>query len=448
MVFDIQAALKRIASVFGQTDEQAPAPTGDDGLLPGQIAGALQPQPYASVTEWPEDVLATIRYRQSTSYREVSRALGIKGGAAAAFEHLRETPRPGLTPEQFRDYMGWQSLFSDEELEAAKQTIADSDAAEPELPQFDLEDDLVRQRWFRIQNVLEEQALRHVGQPLHMLPYIATLPEGDINARVVPTLDGDNYVIFYDHGMMRYLRDFAALACWVAPPIDPVALLDDRAIAQLPRSHTLPPGTIDVCLNTLRRYIYEGTPEADAPYVSPPEWNRHLFVPVFQNMLSFVVAHEQGHVRLGHFATNRFGPVPEGEADGNAAFLISYQSMLGGQSWSVPFWCADLALIAFRMLDHALCVLEHGKTGLPWKDEIYPAPEERRTSLTNYVPDDIPDISRLATGSLIGMNNSLFAMVEEQVTLFLVSDYTKGLRPSPLWNGRVRRTWGRAAQTP
>ncbi|WP_422038403.1 hypothetical protein [Roseibium sp.] len=445
---DTQAALKRIASVFGSTSDQAHAPTGDDGLLPGQIAGALQPHPYPSMTEWPEDVLTTIRYRQATSYREVSRALGIEGGAAAAFERLRETPRPGLTPEQFRDQMGWQSLVSDEELEAAKQTIAEADAAEPKLPKFALEDELVRQRWFRIQTVLEEQAMRHVGQPLHLLPYIATLPEGDINARVVPTLDGDNYVIFYDHGMMRYLRDFAALVCWFVPPIDPKALMDDRAITQLPRSHTFPPGAIDMCLNTLRRYIYEGTPEANAPYVPVPQWNRHLFVPVFQNMLSFVVIHEQGHVRLGHYATNRFGPSPETEADGNAAFLISYQAMLGGQSWSVPFWCVDLALIAFRMLDNALCVLEHGRPGLRWKDEKYPAPEERRIMLRDYVPGDIPEVSRLATGCLIGMNNSLFAMAEDQITLFLVSDYMKGLRPSPMWNGRIRRTWGRASQTP
>jgi len=418
-------------------------------LLPGQIAGTLQPTPYPSRTDWPQDVIDLIEDEQGDAYRKLARMRQLKGGAEAAFDLIAEKPKPTIDRETFRREEEPGTIFNPENYANTQSDLM----IEQRMPllSLTLEDPLVRRRWWNTYHWLEERCRSGWGVELHLNPYIATLPYWDFNARVHPTRKNKNQVLFFDYGLSRYLLEFAALACWIVPPFPPLGHLNDQNICRITGPHTIPYPAIAQFHQFFDTYATDGFHDMNTPLMPLPLYNAHIYQLVLANMFAFIMAHEQSHIRLGHFANERFGREPENEADGNAAFLISALADANGESWAFPFWCADLVLIAFRMLDRKLSVMSHNTPDLAWINPHYLEPEDRRRNLRNFVPGDIHPISIQATGNLLGMNDSLFKLPEEQTVYAAVWGNSPEVRksyegmvkfdPSPLWRKRVNGTY-------
>jgi hypothetical protein len=389
--------------------------------------------------DWPQDVLDAIEYRQETAYRKAADLLGF-AGPHEAFALLAEKPATGLSPEEFRRLIGWETFLSGEAWEQTKLKIKEADEREVRPSATRWEDVRVRQRWIGLQQDLSERFLDTFGSPLNMSPYLATLPAGDINARVSQSFSGDHLIIFLEHGLHRYFIDFACLVASTVPPITPATLLSDEALQKIKGPWTIPFQGSSQFSETLLTYVFRGTPSLNQERIHIPSYNRALYIWVLLYMSQFVLLHEQAHISLKHFAKRRFGHEVEIEADVSATGALSSLNSARGFSWALPFWAADLALLAFKILDTALGVAAHGWGPKWWISRDYPTPDERRKRLREHVPPDAPAAGRAALGNLLGMTDSLFGKIEDLHMPFVLLAHRKGHRPSPLWRERINRS--------
>jgi hypothetical protein len=389
---------------------------------------------------WPQNVLDTIEYRQETAYRRAADLLGLSGGPDEAFAVLCEKPTVELSPEQFRAIIGWEDQLVGKDWDNTKISIEKANARDPRPPSTRWEDTRVRQRWIGLQQDLAEK-FKAIGVPYEMSPYVATLPSGDINARVSQSFGSDDLIIFLDNGLLRYLLDFACLVAWAVPPIPVDVLLSDDALRKVKGPYTMPTEASNQFTATLSTYIFKGTPNLNEEIRSVPHYNVGLFYWLIVKMASFVLMHEQAHISLQHFSHRRFGHDVETEADVAAvAALSSLHHVMG--SWAVPIWAADLVLVAFKLLDTGLGVAAHGWGPKLWINQNHPPPEDRRRRLrTNLkVPPDVAEVAQDALANLLGMNDALSQTMEDIQMPFISIARGWGDQPSPLWKERIDRS--------
>lgn len=387
---------------------------------------------------WPRSVLETIDYRQEVALRKAADLLGLPG-PDAAFEALSERKKKGVSPEQFRALRGWQDHLKGEAWERTKRDLRAHMATPLAASSPRFEDVVARDRWLRVREKIIRKR-RAVGvASADPVPYVATLPSGDLNAVVTRCLDGEHEILFFERGLSRYLTDFALVVSWIMPPFPTDARWNDAALATIRPRYTMPPQSSRYLLATLGGYLGDGMPGRHAPKIALPRHNAHLFVDVLLGMFEFVFLHEQAHVTLGHVAERRRGHDVEFEADRHAVAVMSRLERRRDFSSPFAFWTADLLLRAFTIFDTALGILAFGAATKYWISKTHPDPYERRRVLAKALPQN-GGLRTAAARNLMDMNDAVFGRMDEIVLPMVLTLRQSGMQPSPLWRGRIARS--------
>jgi len=271
--------------------------------------------------------------------------------------------------------------------------------------------------------------------------FLASLPSGDMNARISPVPKTKQMVLFFEQGLFYFLHDFAALASWAAPDLPPTGFTDD-VLAAIHQKHTMPLQASELFASSLYSYVVEGNPGAGSPRVPQPEGNAFLAEVLFIWMIKFVFLHEFAHITNGDLAKQDLGREAawkcEYSADASATGFLTKVSRRT-DNWGLAFWACDLVLIAFNFLDRALALFEFGGD-IKWISETHPQSIERRRALHASVPPEVPHLARKAGGNLWAMDEALFQRLWEIAVPQFLYARSRGARPSPLWSERIGRS--------
>jgi hypothetical protein len=263
-----------------------------------------------------------------------------------------------------------------------------------------------------------------------------------VNARVFTVSQAKQPVFFFDQGLLPFLRDFAALASWAAPELPPQDFTD-AALAAIPHRHTMPLQASKLFTSSLGSYVVEGNPGTGSPRVPRPAGNPFLMEILFLWMMKFVFLHEFAHIELGHLGKQDTNGEAsrrcEYDADAFAAWILTELSKRT-DTWALAFWACDLTLIAFNLLDRALALFEFGGKKINWISETHPDPIERRRALHASVSPEVSDRARKAGGNLVAMDKALFQRLWEVASPEFLLAHSHGVRPSPLWSKRIKRS--------
>lgn len=392
-----------------------------------------------SVPTPPDDeTRAFIQGQQEREYRKLSLAMGLGADPRASCERITRPPMPveHATPGTTESIGGLSAAMS-AQLRAGVADLHQRYYALGVPTPF--ED---RNQYPMMAMMLDElQATfgRH-GGAIVPSPAVATLPSGEVDARVIVAPRSGVPVVFFEQGLFHYLGDFAWLMGWALPPIPVEALSADLALTGLPHSYTMPPEAPQYFASSLNAYVVSGTP-LDTPTPIPrPAHNLPVAAVLLSLMQRFVMAHELSHIKRGHLDQPP-SMEQEYEADAWGMAFITRETLDVG-SWGLGFWACDLALTALHFLYLAIGIGQFGDAEPQWISPTHPDPLSRRNRLRRYwAADDLPPFAVAAAGELCGMSDGLLANLWQWTTALLMAFHHKGARPSPLWKGLIGHTF-------
>jgi len=354
----------------------------------------------------PPEVQHFIRSEQERGYRSLALKLGLGADPQKAYERL--TGPPGSTESH--------SPYEDP-------------------------------RRFQLMNMIlgsVQRAILSSGEPpLDPEPVFASLPSGDVNARVSIEPKTGIPVMFVEQGLFQYFYDFCHLIGWMVPPLTPRHLADDQAIIGMERRYTMPMGASASFIGSMGSYTFEGTPlRAGAQRVSRPDHNLQLCMILLTLMERFVLAHEMAHIKLGHLKDSPDAD-QEYAADAASLGLVLYMVPGEGVSWGIGFWACELALVAMNLLYRSIGIGEFGGSKLRWIDLSHPDPLKRRERLrTIWLEDRLPQDGIEAARVLCGMSDALIQRLWEMASAGLVLAHEEqNVRPSPMWRDLIDATY-------
>jgi hypothetical protein len=389
--------------------------------------------------EWPAPVMEAIDDRQERAYWAAADLLDLPG-PDAAYKALSESKK-SASMEEFRATLGWENALTGEEWERTKARTEAYMARPLAPPSTRFEDASSRDRWLSVREKITMDSER-VGAPrMEIVPHLATLPSGDLNAVVTRCHEGAHEIIFFERGLERYLRDFALLVCWMVPPMPEDFLWNDRGLALIRGPYTMPPQSSQYFLSTLGAYLGGGTPFQNQMNTALPGHNAHLFIFLTLGLFEFVLMHEQAHVTLGHVAERRRGHEVELEADRHAARVLAKLAQDSDRSRAFSLWTSDLALRALSIFDEAMGTLAFGIGPKWWLSQTHPDPHSRRAAFREAVaPHEVHDISDAALDNLLKMGDALLGRIEEMTWPSMAWARRRGMTLSPLWRARLERS--------
>ena len=385
---------------------------------------------------WPPDVRQFVQDAQEKAYRRLAVALGVGSDPAQAFARFN----PGLPPFD---------LIAPKRSEAAMQMIS----AEKDQEHFNNSAAAFYERYAAVRPptayepassyailLMTYDALQGLWEtPEIRKPCLASIASGDLNACITIEASTQTPIIFFEQGLMRFLRDFALLIAWATPPLAPEDMTDAR-LARMPQKYQMPFVASGSFVGSISAYVLDGTPISNPTPIPSPEHNLFVASMMTTFMERFVMAHELAHLALGHLHRD---PTMEQEfeADARALVTLSALSRASGLSWGMSMWACDLALSCLHILDHAISVVVFGGNKPGWKSPTHPDFYSRRLRLRNSLGTLVPDapaegLRTLRT--LIAMSDATLQRLWEFCLAPLLMAYQAGKRPSPLWNDRIR----------
>jgi len=332
---------------------------------------------------------------------------------------------------------GIRDKFTPEQWKDVERKIAELNATpriDPALTRF--EDPKTYRMMTEFRAMIMDRAEK-VGCPIDFPPFLATLPSGDVNARIVQVPGSKQPVLFFEQGLVQFLIDFAALVSWVMPVL-PMENLNDWVLGAIPTPRTIPADGLRFFTASLRSYVVDGNPAAGSLMVPPRPENDFLHMVLFKQMMKFVFLHEFHHLDLGHLQLKDTSTAAsygcEFEADIAAARFLAGTL---GNGWALSFWACDLVLIAFNLLDQALGVYAFGDYNTQWISETHPSATSRREFLLARVGAGVANGSLAAGRHLYQMNETLFDRLWEMIVPEFAKEHMSGVRPSPMWSEKI-----------
>jgi hypothetical protein len=396
-------------------------------------------------TGWTQVTRDRVESKQREAYRVLGDKLGISGTPLEIQRKLFRTVTPPAGPDDvdLSRLPGYAS-FTSAQLKQFNASIQKSylDALQMQLP-TPYEDRLRYPIILTVFNAVH-QAMRREGRVIEPQPVVATLPLGDVNAIIEDVPGGGAKVVYLDQGLIQFIVDYAAVVAWAIPSLSEQELTDDRAMARLPNTHTMPFQASSLFSSSLYAYVLSGTPVTEPSQMQAPHFNHFATVTLTLNMLRFVIAHELRHAEAGDhpvYGKNKANQAREYDADRSGAALVCKMTSDEGASSSVGYWACDLVLCIFNILYRALGVLKFGDVKLTWVNKDYPDPLSRRNRLKEIARDEIltdPSPLRLAVvGQLCGMTEVTIQKLWELSGWMLVRANNQGAQLSPIWTDQV-----------
>lgn len=393
---------------------------------------------------WTARVREFVEGQQERAYRRLADDLGLDGDARRAYARLaKPVPPASRMAQRSRDDLeAYRPLPEGLGLDAFNTTamrLYERYRLRP--PPTPYEDPTRYPLLEMLADALWDE-LGAVDRQPDVRPIVATMPTGDVNARILGVPGADRPVVFVEQGLFAFLHTMAVVVAWVTPPIR-LDDLSDARLAMLPGRHTIPFQAPHLFGTALKAYAIEGSLEGLGP-IPKPEGNVGMAMALFAQMQRFALAHEFAHFRLGHFgrqaATWQESFEREHEADLDAAHAVAAIARRACNAWAMGVWGSELTLLAFNLLDRALAILEFGPQRLAWTSRTHPQPVERRKRLHDTMPDGGTALGRAAAEGLYRMDEAIFQRLWDMVHLDFVLLHKQGVRPSPIWRERLRRS--------
>lgn len=270
-------------------------------------------------------------------------------------------------------------------------------------------------------------------------PVLATLPSGDVEARITEEPTTGTQIVFFEQGLFLFFYDFAKLMAWASPPLRDDQLNDDAALGQVPRKYTMPTATSAFFAGCLNAYAMSGSPLGSNTPIPEPTHNLALAIRLAEYMSRFVLAHELVHILAGH--GGKHTPELEYEADANSVLLVTTLADKFHGSWALGYWGAELALIALNFLYRAIAILTYGNDSVTWINPTHPDPLARRQNLRSiWLNPRSPKDGVAAARDMCGMTEALLQRLWELGSAVLLLEYQDGKRASPRW-GKTGQYW-------
>lgn len=408
----------------------AQTPAGADALPSG-------PRP------WPAEARTYVEDVQEREYRRVAGVLDLGSDPRAAYQRLsRRAVANGITVQALKENLGAELAFTPEEWEQiGKDVLRLQERYLSAAPPTRYEDQsryaVVSLMFDRMQDALADE-----GRAIAPRPLLATLPSGNVNANALTVPFTNISVIFFEQGLFQFLYDFAMVAGWAIPPLTRQQLTSDRELRNIPSSpYTMLYQASEFATASLYAYSVAGTPLATPEPPARPAHNLLLAYMMLQQMQRFALAHELGHLALGHLGAQP-SMQDEYDADGFALRLACDLARRDFGSWAVGYWAADLMLVALNCFYRALTRLAFGNREVKWISVTHPDPLARRDALqdTKLVPNAPVSGVRAAIG-LRAMTDAIFPRLLSISLLALDEHYNSGARTSPMWNDLIAKTF-------
>lgn len=383
---------------------------------------------------WPPAAQRFIADEQERAFFNLARAMNL-GSAEEAYRQITGStmPREHISVDKFERDLG-RELSVEERRQAEEFALATYNTYFGSPLPSAYEDPNAYPLLLMIFDRFQ-QNLATGGRALEPSAIVATLPSGAVNARIINDSAIGVPVVFFERALFRFLKTFALLVGWAAPPIP---LNDAEIMRQDWQQYMVPSEASRYFGDALATYIINGTPHEQS--VPMPPSNAITVTTILDLMERFVLAHELAHVNLGHLARPRMSH--EFEAD-SAALIAVTESAVQYGSRAVGIWSCDLALGAFEFLYRGLSVLAFGITGVqsPWISKTHPHMFLRRLNLRSRAArmtrEAYPTTRRAAehlwTESDIRLEN-----LWKTTAGLLLDARTRGERPSALWNDEIR----------
>ena len=278
-----------------------------------------------------------------------------------------------------------------------------------------------------------------LGAPALPHPFLATLPSGEVEARITEEPATKTPIVFFEHGLFSFFYDMAKLMAWASPTLTEEQLTDDTALARIKRLTTMPPRASEYFAASLYAYAVSGSPVATSSPIPEPSHNPGVSIRLLNHMERFVMVHELAHVRERHVDRPQ-SPTLEYEADALGVSLVTTLADVHHGSWAVGYWGAELALVALNLLYRAIGLFTFGANRLTWISPTHPDPLSRRENLRGiWLNSRSPEAGVAAAREVSGMTEALFTRLWEIALPAFLTGYQGGQRASPRWRKTAER---------
>jgi hypothetical protein len=418
----------------------------------------VQP-PGQAAAPWTEEACEFVRNRQEDEYQTLAGKLNLGNDPKKAYEKLSGPVMPidYVSADKFIEAFGDAGVLLGEHARAyahASITKMYQHYWSLALPtEYESQD-----RYSSMMLTFESlrNALNKKACCLDAIPLLASLPTGDVNARVLAVPSTGCPVLFFEQGLFRFFHDFAKALSWAFPPISPLQMYDDKAIRQMRTRYTMPEQASRDFTVVLGSYVSEGSTTGISHLINVAPYNRLLAGGLLQAMEWFIMGHELAHLVLGHLEPSNLTDnrdelwEREYEADLFSVELLIEIAKSDGADWAFNFWACDVALTLFICLYRAIALLEFGPNEPRWVSRTHPDPASRRLRLRQAVQNEKYSWQgRLrsglgmgtAAGALCGMSNALLQRLYEMMALEFLIAHQRKVRPSPIWKNVVAHTF-------
>jgi hypothetical protein len=202
------------------------------------------------------------------------------------------------------------------------------------------------------------------------MPAIGTLPTHQLNAESIPVPDSDAYVVAFETGIFDFSSAWAKItgACLLSHRSEPLSILFiDLVFSQV----------------VIGSAVYA---ENNLVGLDPKVWKRsHSTIkPVFD---AFLLAHEYGHVKLGHQQDRLATEAAINHEHELAADAYGFRLMLRAFNDPALVYCAVSSLLCgMQLFEHGYELLEHE----PWTSKTHPPAAVRRARLLQAALELMP----------------------------------------------------------
>jgi hypothetical protein len=408
---------------------------------------------------WTEKAREFVRNRQEDEYRALAGALSLGNDPKTAYERLSGPVMPfdHVSPETFIEALGIAGMQLDEQARTdARANLSNIYHHYWSLPPPTEYESQNQYSSMVLTFDALNNALHEKGYALDAIPLLATLPTGDINARILAVPSTGSPVLFFEQGLFRFFGDFANVLSWALPPMSQLQIYNDKAIRGMATRYTMPQQASHDFLAVLGSYVSEGSTKAISDRIHAAPNNRMLASGLLQAMEWFIMGHELGHLVLGHLDPSNITDdrdklwEREYEADLFSVDLLIEIAKHNGADWTFNFWACDVALTLFNCLYGAIALLEFGPNKPRWASRTHPDPASRCYRLREAVQtkkyswqDRLR--SRLgrgtAAGKLCGMSSAILSRLYEMMALEFLLAHERRARPSPIWKNVIASTF-------
>ena len=294
---------------------------------------------------------------------------------------------------------------------------------------------------------------RH-GEFPQSVPLVATLPSGDVNARLLLVPGSNTVVVLFEQGLFNLFFEFAKLVAWSVPPLDPTDFAHDPSLATGSLDIAMPPDQARSFYNTLYAYVVGGNPLRGSTRIEKPVHNLFVAASLLQEMEFFVMAHELAHLTEGHLA--KLSPSSEEswqqeyESDEHAVHACSRRAHETSGSSILAWWAADVVLGLFFLLGYAVAQLEFAAP-VSWISQTHPNPMQRQSALRRkpqlFIDDLSPD-RLVKVGALCGATQKIMTYFAARIKTDFAEFNRQGTRPFPTWKEQIANSVRARVQTP